>query len=168
MNFTQNMFCFFTVDKLGYILFRYLSKNNLDENLDKFFAFSSRCADFQTRDELSAQLQIKKKWGESKLIVYSKFKYSFFPFQSSIRIRFMNVCLKMCLKHGRKTIIPSRKPSTPWSWKWPENATLVLLTPRKQPRLLCLQKLGTLFVLATCKMRIHCTNNCTHFLSENH
>merc|ERR1719362_1727961 len=33
--------------------------------------------------------------------------------KSSIRIRFMNVCLKMCLKHGRKTIIPSRKPSTP-------------------------------------------------------
>merc|ERR1712110_359106 len=31
--------------------------------------------------------------------------------KSSIRILFMNACPKMCLKHGRRTIIPSRKRS---------------------------------------------------------
>ena len=38
----------------------------------------SRCANLLNRDKLGAQLQNKNE-GESKLVVYTKFKYSFFP-----------------------------------------------------------------------------------------
>ena len=93
--------------------------------------------------------------------------------QSSIRILYMNACPKMCSRHGRRTITPSRKRSIQWNLKWLEKATLVLPILKKQPKRLFLLKLGTLSVLETCKkndekknsaLRIHCT---TQFLSEN-
>jgi len=73
----------------------------------------------------------------------------------------MSVSLKMCWRLGRRTIIPSRKPNIQWSLKWPARATLVLLTLRKPPKLPCLPRLGTLFVLATCKKKAHSLY--THF-----
>ena len=85
----------------------------------------------------------------------------------------MNACPKMCSRHGRRTITPSRKRSIQWNLKWLEKATLVLPILKKQPKRLFLLKLGTLSVLETCKkndekkisaLRIHCT---TQFLSEN-